>query len=69
MAKKEESPVLVVESRTKEFIAGFKGPEGTAMRSSGDLCEAVSAAVAKTLEKAVQRASSNGRSTVRPEDV
>jgi histone H3/H4 len=56
------SSAYVVASKVKEFVNG-KG-----MMSAGDLAEYVSAFVEWSLGKAIQRASANGRKTVRGED-
>lgn len=55
--------VLVVGSKVKGYVKG-KG-----LNSSGDLAEALSAKVAALLDEAAARAQSNGRKTVRPEDL
>jgi|GEM_PF-187043 len=63
MGKKEPRESLVVASKIKEYI---KSKE---MMSSGDLPEAVSEMVYDILERAIARASANGRQTVQPRDV
>ncbi len=55
--------VLVVGSKMKAFVKS-KG-----MKSSGDLIDALNASMYCALERACERASSNKRSTVRPQDI
>lgn len=55
--------MFIVISKVKEHFSS-KG-----MQSSGDLAEAVSAKVEEMLEAAGKRAESNGRKTVRPDDL
>ena len=55
--------ILVVGSKVKAVVSA------ASMRSDGALIEAVSAKVDEMLEAAVQRAKTNGRSTVRPHDL
>ncbi|GMV83518.1 MAG: hypothetical protein AMXMBFR7_47020 [Planctomycetota bacterium] len=54
---------LVVGSKVKNYVKS-KG-----LKSSGELIDAVSACVACCLDKAVDRAKANKRSTVRPGDL
>lgn len=55
--------MFVVVARIKEFFSSKE------MQSSGDLAEAVSAKVEEMLAAAAERAESNGRKTVRPDDL
>jgi histone H3/H4 len=54
---------LVVGSKVKETI------RAAGVRAAGDLVDAVSASVASTLKKAVERCKANNRGTVRPQDL
>lgn len=63
MAKKGPRESLVVASKIKEYI------KTKDMMSSGDLPAAVSEMVYHILDRAVERASANGRQTVQPRDV
>ena len=64
MAKKGgKREVLVVGSKMKDVV------KGAGCQSSGDLIQAVSDRVHALLERAVNRAKSNGRATVRPYDL
>ena len=55
--------VLVVGSKVKKYVKQ-KG-----LNSSGDLAEALSGKVEKLLDEAAKRTESNGRKTMRPEDL
>lgn len=63
MGKKAPRESLVVASKIKEYV---KSKE---MMSSGDLPEAVSEMVYNILDRAIERASLNGRQTVQSRDV
>jgi hypothetical protein len=54
---------LVVGSKVKDTV------RTAGMRASGDLVDAVSAAVGNMLKGAVNRCKANGRGTVRPHDL
>jgi hypothetical protein len=54
---------LVVGSKVKDAV------RSGGVRSSGDLVDAVSAAVSKMLSGAIARCKANGRGTVRPHDL
>jgi len=54
---------LVVGSKVKDAV------RSAGMRASGDLVDAVSAAVANHLKGAIARCKANGRGTVRPHDL
>jgi hypothetical protein len=54
---------LVVGSKVKDAV------RTAGMRASGDLVDAVSAAVGTMLKGAVNRCKANGRGTVRPHDL
>lgn len=67
MAKSKESnkerEIVVVGSKIKDIVRQSE------LRSDGDLIKEVSERVHEMLESAVERARSNGRSTVRPYDL
>lgn len=60
MAKKE---IVVVGSKVKDVV------REAGLRSDGELVQAVSEKVHELLAAAIQRCTSNGRSTVRPYDL
>ena len=62
-AKKEPSALLIVQSKVRDLIRERE------KRVSDEFIAALSEHVRTTVEKAVQRASANGRSTLRPEDI
>ena len=55
--------VLVVNSKVKERI------KNAGCQTAGDVAEALSKAVEKVLDVAIERAKSNGRKTVRGSDI
>jgi ribosomal protein L22 len=63
MAKGKQREVLVVVSKVKDYIKSKK------CMTSGDLPAALSEEVYALLDKAIARAKSNKRSTVRPDDL
>ncbi|TPV94574.1 MAG: hypothetical protein B7733_14560 [Myxococcales bacterium FL481] len=64
MAKSNQpKEVVVVGSKVKDVI------REAGLRSDGELVQAVSDRVHDLLESAVERCTSNGRSTVRPHDL
>ncbi|MEE9386164.1 MAG: hypothetical protein V3V08_22350 [Nannocystaceae bacterium] len=64
MAKSNQSrEVVVVGSKVKDVI------REAGLRSDGELVQAVSERVHQILDEAVERCTSNGRSTVRPHDL
>jgi len=67
MAKSKDSnkerEIVVVGSKIKDIVRQSE------LRSDGDLVKEVSERVHEMLEGAVERARSNGRSTVRPYDL
>lgn len=62
-AKKKEAPALLVQSKVKEYIRGQE------MMCSSDLIEELNDYVVTLLDRAVERASLNGRKTARASDV
>ena len=61
--KKDAGGLLIVQSKVREVIRQKE------KRVSDDFINALSDHVLHTVERAVQRASANGRSTLRPEDI
>lgn len=61
MAKKKES--LIVASKVKAYIKSKR------MMTSSDALEAISDAVYRMLDRAVERTKANRRSTVKPQDL
>lgn len=59
----QQHEVLVVGSKVKAYI------KSKDMKSSGDLVEALSMVLAKKLDRAIERAKGNKRSTVRDVDL
>lgn len=62
-AKKEPAALLIVQSKVRDLIRERE------KRVSDEFIAALSEQVRATVEKAVQRATANGRSTLRPEDI
>ncbi|MEQ8272282.1 MAG: hypothetical protein RMA76_22800 [Deltaproteobacteria bacterium] len=60
---KKPKEMLLVQSKVKEYVRGQE------MMCSSDLVEALNDHVAWLLDKAVERASANGRKTARASDV
>jgi histone H3/H4 len=63
MAKKKETPVLVVQSKVKEYLSG------QGVRTSGELIESLNQSVAVILDAAAQRCKGNNRQTVKANDL
>ena len=61
--EKKETGLLIVQSKVREVIRQKE------KRVSDDFINALSDHVLHAIERAVQRASANGRSTLRPEDI
>jgi histone H3/H4 len=62
--KKEQGPqLLIVQSKVRDEIRAKE------KRVSDEFITALSEHVRRTIEKAVARATANGRSTLRPEDI
>ena len=61
--KPEPQGLLIVQSKVRDEIRGKE------KRVSDEFINALSEHVRKTIEKAVSRATANGRSTLRPEDI
>jgi histone H3/H4 len=67
MAKKEakkEVPMLLTQSKVKEFAKGEAD-----VNVGGDFMDALNAEVADTIGRAIKRCSDNGRKTLRAQDV
>lgn len=64
---KKDREVLVVASKVKEYIKSKGGSDKILV--AGDFAVALSEAVYVLIDKAVQRAKDNKRSTVQPKDV
>lgn len=62
--KKIEIPQMITASRVKEFIGDTYD-----RRTAGDFVSELNEEVAKTIDRAVRRCDSNGRSTVRAGDL
>ena len=62
-ATKKPKEMLLVQSKVKEHVRAAD------MMCSSDLVEALNEAVAGLLDKAVERASANGRKTARASDI
>ena len=62
-AAKGSAGNLVVASKVKDVV------RGAGVRAAGDLTDAVSAAVGGMLKKAIERCKTNGRGTIRPQDL
>jgi histone H3/H4 len=62
-AEKKETGLLIVQSKVREVIRQKE------KRVSDEFIGALSDHVLHTIERAVQRCSANGRSTLRPEDI
>ena len=60
---KKERELLIVQSKVREIIRGRE------MRASDDFITALSEHVAQVVDKAIQRAAANKRSTLRDADV
>lgn len=61
--KKDASGLLIVQSKVRDLIRERE------MRTSDEFISALSEHVRGAVEKAVQRAKENGRSTLRPADL
>ena len=61
--KKEEKQLLIVQSKVRDEIRARE------KRVSDEFITALSEHVRRTVEKAIARATANGRSTLRPEDI
>lgn len=61
--KKEEKQLLIVQSKVRDEIRAKE------KRVSDEFITALSEHVRRTVEKAIARATANGRSTLRPEDI
>jgi histone H3/H4 len=61
--KKEPAGLLIVQSKVRDQIRAKE------KRVSDEFITALSEHVGKTIEKAIARATANGRSTLRPEDI
>jgi histone H3/H4 len=61
--EKKETGLLIVQSKVREVIRQKE------KRVSDEFIGALSDYVLRTIERAVQRCSANGRSTLRPEDI
>jgi histone H3/H4 len=62
-AKKDAGGLLIVQSKVRDLIRERE------KRVSDEFINALSEHVRQSVEKAVQRATANGRSTLRPEDI
>jgi histone H3/H4 len=62
-AKKEAGGLLIVQSKVRDLIREKE------KRTSDDFITALSEYVRQAVEKAIARATANGRSTLRPEDL
>jgi predicted lactoylglutathione lyase len=62
-AKKEAGGLLIVQSKVRDLIREKE------KRTSDDFITALSEHVRQAVEKAIARATANGRSTLRPEDL
>lgn len=63
MAANKPQEIIVVGSKVKQVV------RDAGLRSDGELVSAVSEKVHDMLVEAIQRCTSNGRSTVRPHDL
>ena len=61
--KKKELPMMVVQSKMKEFLSE------SGLRSAGDLSDGLNHKIADLLGEAVYRCKENGRQTVRASDL
>lgn len=61
--KKEEKQLLIVQSKVRDEIRAKE------KRVSDEFITALSEHVRRTVERAIARATANGRSTLRPEDI
>lgn len=61
--EKKEAGLLIVQSKVREAIRARE------KRVSDEFINALSEHVHQTIDKAIARASANGRSTLRPEDI
>ena len=62
-SEKKETGLLIVQSKVRELIRQKE------KRVSDEFISALSEHVVHTIERAVQRCTANGRSTLRPEDI
>lgn len=62
-AKKDQGGLLIVQSKVRDVIREKE------MRTSDEFINALSDHVRQTVERAIQRAKENGRSTLRPADL